>query len=83
MLIRNATPPENIPAQYQARTTDYDDESINLVNKDPDDEIELNIGEIKEDIEEEEQDENTISGSLLKSIQSVKQKIRESSSLLI
>ena len=78
MLIRNATPAENI-TQYPARTSaDYDDESINLVNNNPDDEIELNLGEINEDIEEVDEKENTLSGSLLKSIQSVKQKIRES-----
>ena len=77
MLIRNATPAENI-AQYPARTTsNYDDESINLVNNNHDEEIELNLGEINDDIDEADEDENTISGSLLKSIKSVKQKIRE------
>ena len=78
MLIRNSTPAENM-AQYPARTTaDYDDKSINLVNNNPDDEIQLNLGEINDAVEEDHEEENSISGSLLKSIQSVKQKIRES-----
>ena len=78
MLIRNATLQKNI-VQYKAKNSaDNDDESINLVNSNVNDEIELKIGEVNVYLEDQYEEENSLSGSLLKSIESVKQKIRDS-----